>query len=636
MEVSITERVFERDLEESQWCVPAPFPQWFQRLSHCFLEYFYSEHLTDINLICHNGQVRAHRLVLGLASPVLRHIVDDDFAREEDWAVLIPDYSVEMVQIFLESLYRGSIPRDQVTAEVCSALASLLGLGGQQKVIFDAEGPSQRPNEGGEENTIEAQSCSIQPGPSHDDPEPLMWVGPEGNPMAALKPPITKSRLKAIRANQKKSCSMCSDQVVGHRVRVPNSGLKGISEVFYECCLSSCESKRQRSAKALLAHIESHLKKSVESDADQCPVCFKSRLEHKNRDKEALKAKGPKKGAWYKCCHCSAARLSAKKFLDHVSNHIVKKFKCHICTKGYSHQYLLDEHIAMKHSDLSDTEKVDLTCSEENCGFQTHFRPTLLLHRRKFHPDPAKESSKKKSTLSTQPVTCPNCRKTLKQWYYNQYHRKTCSFGDMVYQCDVCHQDGFANKDTLENHIRALHTDERPFGCEYCPKRYATQMSLAGHRARVHNVNKAGDFVPKKMYPCETCGKLLTSRTKLLSHIRAIHENEKGFSCSFCPKRFTSKSNKQVHEGAVHTKNYPYTCSICAKGFIRKKALLLHLDDHGVNEKENEEEMANPVQITNDDIVSKILNAPGGEESIFVVEEVTADTINLSDIQFSA
>jgi hypothetical protein len=38
-------------------------------------------------------------------------------------------------------------------------------------------------------------------------------------------------------------------------------------------------------------------------------------------------------------------------------------------------------------------------------------------------------------------------------------------------------------------------------------------MSLSGHRARKHNVNKAGDFVPKKMFPCGLCGRLLTSRS---------------------------------------------------------------------------------------------------------------------------
>ena len=52
----------------------------------------------------------------------------------------------------------------------------------------------------------------------------------------------------------------------------------------------------------------------------------------------------------------------------------------------------------------------------------------------------------------------------------------------------------------------------RRFQCEYCPAKYATSMSLSGHRARKHNVNKAGEFVPKKMFPCGMCGRLLTSR----------------------------------------------------------------------------------------------------------------------------
>ncbi len=69
---------------------------------------------------------------------------------------------------------------------------------------------------------------------------------------------------------------------------------------------------------------------------------------------------------------------------------------------------------------------------------------------------------------------------------------------------------------------------------------------------RKHNVNKAGEFVPKKMFPCGVCGKLLTNRTKLAQHVKVIHEDQKDFACAFCHQRFASKSNLKIHEGTKY------------------------------------------------------------------------------------
>ena len=54
-------------------------------------------------------------------------------------------------------------------------------------------------------------------------------------------------------------------------------------------------------------------------------------------------------------------------------------------------------------------------------------------------------------------------------------------------------KDGFVNNTTLNNHVKAKHSDEKPYVCEHCPARYATSMSLSTHRSRVHRVNKAGN-----------------------------------------------------------------------------------------------------------------------------------------------
>ena len=78
----------------------------------------------------------------------------------------------------------------------------------------------------------------------------------------------------------------------------------------------------------------------------------------------------------------------------------------------------------------------------------------------------------------------------LKDFFYPKYWNIVCVL-----------KDGFVNNTTLNNHVKAKHSDEKPYVCEHCPARYATSMSLSTHRSRVHRVNKAGKFGPLDQLP---------------------------------------------------------------------------------------------------------------------------------------
>lgn len=238
-------------------------------------------------------------------------------------------------------------------------------------------------------------------------------------------------------------------------------------------------------------------------------------------------------------------------------------------------------------------------------------------------------------------MTCPYCKKKFKHWQYLNVHKKKCAAAKLQFQvslsfrlrisdavarinemkiplniqCNICLASGFVNSVTLKNHVRTKHTDERPFACEYCPAKYSTSMSLSMHRARKHNVNKAGEFVPKKRFPCPKCGNILTDRTKLLRHIKTVHENVKDWQCSLCEKRFSSKSNLEVHMGSKHGGRLPYQCPVCAKGFLRKQALADHVAEahaaHGPRESDGERTAAPAEQS----------GWEGDEGTLFVVEE---------------
>ena len=91
----------------------------------------------------------------------------------------------------------------------------------------------------------------------------------------------------------------------------------------------------------------------------------------------------------------------------------------------------------------------------------------------------------------------------------------------------------------------------------------------------------------KKLFTCENCGKLLTTKSRLESHIKAIHEGLKPFSCStYCNKRFGTNGNLKNHEVVIHTGEFPHQCSLCNKGFTRKQALFSHIQqNHRIESK---------------------------------------------------
>merc|ERR1712200_72378 len=92
-----------------------------------------------------------------------------------------------------------------------------------------------------------------------------------------------------------------------------------------------------------------------------------------------------------------------------------------------------------------------------------------------------------------------------------------------------------------------------------------------------------GENVPRKLFPCSICRKLLTTSVKLKTHIEVIHMGKRDFNCRFCSKQFTSKSNLLIHEGTQHTGVLPYSCDHCDKSFGRKTQLSVHREQvHGI------------------------------------------------------
>ena len=188
---------------------------------------------------------------------------------------------------------------------------------------------------------------------------------------------------------------------------------------------------------------------------------------------------------------------------------------------------------------------------------------------------PMNEASAHSLTTTGSKISCPSCGKMLSLRHYTKHHRAACS-GELVHSCTLCGRKGFATQATLQDHIRARHTKEKPFTCGICGKSFPATSHLAHHRVKKHSVNSKGEKQPRITFPCSQCGKVLTTKPKLQAHIRVIHQGIKDFSCQLCHKNFSSKSNLEIHIGIAHTGVLPYRCQNCDKSFTRKRLLTQH------------------------------------------------------------
>jgi len=100
--------------------------------------------------------------------------------------------------------------------------------------------------------------------------------------------------------------------------------------------------------------------------------------------------------------------------------------------------------------------------------------------------------------------------------------------------------------------------------CSYCEKVFSTIWNLTKHMQNTHEA---------KSVPCDICGKMIKSSYYLGVHIKNAH-GERRFKCevSGCVSAFQSKTHLMDHVAAVHENIARYTCSVCGKSHKYKSA----------------------------------------------------------------
>ena len=204
---------------------------------------------------------------------------------------------------------------------------------------------------------------------------------------------------------------------------------------------------------------------------------------------------------------------------------------CKICGKKVPD---LDNHILFNHSD-------ELKCP--HCGKLFEKRVQL-----RSHLNTHKESIKKRKTAgeSGDLIICP-----------------ICSF------CIPRHV-------SLQRHMMLQHDPIKK--CEYCAEEFTTAEELRNHE-RKH----LGEKYPRKLAPCQICGKVLKENS-LEYHMKAVHgdaELMKTHICDICGQGFSQDAKLRLHK-RKHNKEYKYICAYagCGKGFYDNRCFKDHIRTH--------------------------------------------------------
>ncbi|XP_073537623.1 uncharacterized protein [Phyllobates terribilis] len=171
-------------------------------------------------------------------------------------------------------------------------------------------------------------------------------------------------------------------------------------------------------------------------------------------------------------------------------------------------------------------------------------------------------------TIQTEekPYSCSECGKRYSKNYQLVTHRRIHT-GEKPFSCSECGKC-FTKKSYLVTHQKS-HTGEKPFSCSECGKCFNRKTILVTHQ-RIHT--------GEKPFSCTECGKCFTEKSYLVTHQRT-HTGEKPFSCLECGKCFCQKSNLVSHQ-RIHTGDKPYSCLECGRRFTEKNHLVAHQNTH--------------------------------------------------------
>ncbi|KAL3858309.1 hypothetical protein ACJMK2_012903, partial [Sinanodonta woodiana] len=191
-------------------------------------------------------------------------------------------------------------------------------------------------------------------------------------------------------------------------------------------------------------------------------------------------------------------------------------------------------------------------------------------------------TQKTKRQLSFSCQACDKILSTAKRLAFHEFSKHGIPYDTKRYTMFACDVEGCiyvaANKHNLLTHQKSRHGNERPHTCEFCGKSFKLPNVLATHR-NIHT--------NAKIYQCPDCPETFNQQAGLDIHIKRRHKGQEcwGELCHLCSEKFLQKSELCWHLFKAHQVPLPdrykvYTCEMCAYQTKSNQDLERHKNAH--------------------------------------------------------
>ncbi|XP_039491185.1 zinc finger protein 239 [Drosophila santomea] len=268
-------------------------------------------------------------------------------------------------------------------------------------------------------------------------------------------------------------------------------------------------------------------------------------------------------------------------------------YKCNICKKQYKKPKAYKRHMEEVHNTVAE-EIPQLECNQCKLRFPTVAQ--LHSHHRTHVRVKAKTDN-----------SCPHCEKRFTTPGTLKRHIEGIHNQIKPYVCDLCGKS-FNYITGLKDH-KLVHTDECPFECPECKRRFKNNARLKIHL----------DTHSAEIYECTVCGLKLKTRRTFNKH-KLVHSDTRQFKCEVCGSSFKRSKTLKAHL-ILHTGIRPYKCNFCGRDFANGSNCRSH--KRQAHPKELAEEEARGVTRSTllpmlDELTkaSKLLKTPAGPSKV--------------------